>query len=490
MKIWSTLKGVLPLRKIDTNRVSLTSYYGKTFINRGRRKAADYGVWLTNSVMSKALDKEDNEITDLFTANVFDSKFNAPRAYTALSMSFSSFKCRKYTLVFDRSILEDKVGKDILNYASNTAEELIVIGYSNNSNLFMDKNNAIYELKDNKLEFLSTVENFLGLDGRLAPVEYAEMVVGGKDIPIGVVLAYYLGFSKLLKLLKVTPRIVEAGRRVNLEANEYSLTFSDETLIFNREDKLASLILGGFNEYHKSIRNFNTHSFDKKGVYLNLLEANKLTVRHIRELDLMNKLFVDPITKEILIEMKEPTTLQGLLVRACELLLKDYHPDEMDTKEMRIKAYERIPGAIYRQLVGAVRMHGSQIGKNNKKIELNPYAVWKHVTEDPTKIQTVEINPLQALKESEAVTFSGAGGRSSRSMVKHTRGYSRNSMGTISESTVDSTDVGINVFLSANPQFTSLRGISRDFNFEEQGTASLFSTSTNLAPISDRDDQQ
>jgi hypothetical protein len=186
--------------------------------------------------------------------------------------------------------------------------------------------------------------------------------------------------------------------------------------------------------------------------------------------------------------MKEPTTFNGLLVRACEMLLDDKHPEELDTKFMRIKGYERVPGAVYRQLVGAIRQHNAQLGKASKQIVLNPYAVWKYVTEDPTKVQICEQNPIQALKESEAVTFSGAGGRSSRSMVKHTRAYHRNSMGTISESTVDASDVGINIFTSANPQFSSLRGISREFDFEKQGATSLLSTSAMLAPGSDRDD--
>ncbi len=51
--------------------------------------------------MEKGLNKEDLEIKDLFTANVFDSTLSAPRAYTSLSMTFTSFKCRGFSLMFD-----------------------------------------------------------------------------------------------------------------------------------------------------------------------------------------------------------------------------------------------------------------------------------------------------------------------------------------------------------------------------------------------------
>lgn len=477
----------IPIRKIDYNRVSLTSYYGKTFINRARKKAKDYGVWLQNSVMEKGLNKEDLEIKDLFTANVFDSTLSAPRAYTSLSMTFTSFKCRGFSLMFDhKQVIKTIDPKIIKKYEKDGS---VVFGQKDNTLLLMDKNNSVYKIENDTLTPLSTIEDFLGINGANAPVEYAEAVIGAKDIPVGVILGYYLGFSKLLKLLKQNPVSVPAGKRVSLQANDYALVFSDETLIFSRDDKLASMIIGGFNEYHKTIRSFNLHSFDKRGVYVNLLESNKLGTRYVREMDLMQQMFVDPITKEILLDMKEPTTFNGLLVRACELLLDDKHPEEFDTKYMRIKGYERIPGAIYRQLVGAVRQHNGQLGKASKPIELHPYAIWKYITEDPTKVQMSEMNPIQALKETEAVTYSGTGGRSSRSMVKRTRAYHRSSMGTISESTVDSSDVGINIYLSANPQFTSVRGVSREFNFDKQGATSLLSTSAMLAPGSDKDDQ-
>ena len=436
--------------------------------------------------MAKGLDKSDTDITEIFTANVFDNTLQAPRAYTGLSMSFKSFKAKDYMMIFDHKVVESMADKATLTQYEKDGS--VLCGYKGNDWLVMDKNNAVYRVNKDGLEFISSIEDFLNIENRNAPVEYAEVVIGAKDIPIGVVLSYYIGFSKLLKLLNLNPVRVEAGKRVSLQPNEYSLVFSDETLIFSRDDRLASLIISGFLEYHKTIRAFNVHSFDKRGVYVNLLESNKLGARYVREMDLMQQMFVDPITKEILQEMKEPTTFNGLLVRACELLLDDKHPEELDTKYMRIKGYERIPGAIYRQLVGAIRQHNAQLGKASKQVTLNPYAVWKYVTEDPTKVQINEINPIQALKETEAVTFSGTGGRNSRSMVKSTRAYHRNSMGTISESTVDSSDVGINIYTSANPQFKSLRGLSRPFDFKEQGATSLLSTSAMLAPASDKDD--
>jgi hypothetical protein len=200
----------------------------------------------------------------------------------------------------------------------------------------------------------------------------------------------------------------------------------------------------------------------------------------------MYKMFIDPITLSILKEMKEPTTFRGLLLRSCELLLNDNYPDEMDPRFMRIKGYERFAGAVYVELIRALRVQRAKTKQNT--LTLNPYAVWMNVMQDPAKSHISELNPIQELKEIEAVTFTGEGGRSSRSMVQRTRVFHENDLGTISEATVDSGDVGINVFMSADPMLTSVRGVSKQFDLKKPDHTSLLSTSALCAVGSDRDD--
>jgi hypothetical protein len=69
----------------------------------------------------------------------------------------------------------------------------------------------------------------------------------------------------------------------------------------------------------------------------------------------MNQMFVDPITRDLLIEMKEPTDFRGLLIRSAQMLLNDQHPKEFDGAFMRIKGYERFAGAVYNELVETLR---------------------------------------------------------------------------------------------------------------------------------------
>lgn len=479
-------RGDLPIRKIAPTRVALTSYYGKAFVNRSKKRADDYGYWLQNRFMEKLHDAADTELSQVGLANVFDNALESPRTFSAMSMFVSSFACKGINFSFDHEVTKATYPEAVL--AKFETDGSLVVGQTSTGYVVMDKFSTLYLLNGDVLEPIGSLENFLGIDTSKSPMEFASLSVYGKDVPVGVILGLQMGFEKLMRLLKLEPRRVPAGTRAGITSDEYALVFSDETLVFPKDDRFASMVMAGFNDYEKALRLFSVYSFDKRGVYVNLLETAGLGARYVREIDLMHQMFIDPITKDLLIEMREPTTFQGLLLRSCEMLMNDAHPDELDPAYMRIKGYERLAGAVYTELVQAVRGHNGRMGKANAALEMNPYAVWKRVSEDPAKNQVSEINPIEALKEVEAVTFAGTGGRSKRSMTKHTRAFHQNDRGIISESTVDSSDVAVNVFTSADPHFTSLRGMGRPFVDGESGATSLLSTSALISPASDKDD--
>jgi hypothetical protein len=480
-------RGDNPIRKIGPDTVALTSYYGKTFVTRNNKKVNSYSQWLQNIIMSKGLDMQDRDITNLAPANVFDNHFKCPRVYSIIAMAFKAFTAKGFTCVFDHKRREVVFGeKNLKKYEVNGS---VMVGFSESGEfLIVDKNSTFYKAREGVLEVFGRIETLINASADSAPSEFCEIKVYGKQIPVGMFLAYRLGLTRLLELLKVNVRRVPVGTRATLTNDEYSIVFADETLIFFKDDLLASMILGGFNDYRKALRLYDVETMDKPDVYLNLLESNGINVRYLNEMDHMDAMFIDPITEGLLKQMGEPTNFGSLLVRAASLLLTDRHPDALDMRYMRIKGYERLAGAVYAELVQAVREHKGRRDKRFKPVELHPHAVWKRVVQDPSVSLVSEINPIKNLKEMEAVTFSGTGGRNSRSMTKQTRAYHPNDMGVISESTVDNSDVSINTYLSADPKFNSIRGTADPYVIGESGITSLISTTALVSVGSDRDD--
>lgn len=497
VKIWSTTDGVLPIRKIHAGRVALTSYYGKVFVDRCSRKVHNYGRWICDQIRSMGIDDTNPLVSNMIPGHVYHNDAKLPRLYTTLSMEFIEFTVQagetgSYHLYFDYNKRLETFGLSQDNVLEKDGG--VVCGTSSDGSIIVMKNDELlissFDSKAKTYSFspLPDLTHLLHLEDKNVPLDFAEVLVFGQPVPVGIVLAYYMGLSKLVKTLGIEPRIVPTGKRVHLQATEWAMYFEDETWVFNRSDKMASMVLGGWRDYIKASINYPVHEFNKKDVYLNLLESKQLGARYIREIDLLKQMFIDPITNRLLVKLQEPTSWIGLLTRACELLLIDEHPLEIDTKFMRIKGYERLAGAVYGELIRGLRIHNARGNKARHKLEHNPYAVSMAIAQDPSKEQVCETNPIQDLKEREAVTFSGTGGRSARTMSKRTRIYPESDKGTISESTVDSSDVGVNIFTSANPQFNCLEGISDPYEKGKTGNSSLLSTSALVSPASDQDD--
>jgi len=479
----------LPIRKISPKEVLLTSYFGKVKVLRSRKRQHDFGEWLADRVMNDAMTKRNPLITSVSMSDSFDSELKAPRAYTSLSMNYRFIDTPQWRLMFDQEEVLKAVDPAVTNAARSLGN--LVISYREDGGyLMLDSHGAVHEvLPDQPVKVLTSLEEFLGIPVHEAPIDFAEVKIYGKEIPVGLILSYYKGLSNLLNILGIQYRREQTGTRTTANLGEWALTFADERLVFSRDDKFACLVLGGFRDYQKILTLYSVYSFDQRGVYLNVLESAKLGVRYLREMGLMNDMFVDPITLEILKKMKEPQKFEGLLLRACELLLSDSHPKEIDPDFMRIRGNERFAGVIYTEIVASLRAHNAQIGKSGKRVEMHPFAIDKRISEDSSKMQCDELNPIQALKEIEAVTYTGEGGRSIRSMTKKTRGYHKNDRDLISEATVDSSMVAINVYTSANPKLEDLSGnAEKRVGTEKSTPGSMLSTSALLAPACDRDD--
>ena len=469
----------LPIRKIKPTIVGLTSYYGKTFVQRSEFSRNNVIDWLVRSI-NKIYFDENNTALKVFPGNVYNNYFKAPYIYNGLSEHYKSLTINELELIFDYKWYKSLklAGKDEISKAGG-----VIVGISK-------KGAPIVMMPDNLFyvngESIGSIYTLLGLDETSTPVDFASVKIFSKSIPISIVLGYLIGFTKLLSLITSDYVVIDGSRVKGIDVKGWSLKFKDRIYIFKKDDLLAQMLLGGFKAYEKLISKYTVDLFDQKEVYMNILEDQKLSSIYVKEIDNMNNLFIDPITKEVLEEMKMPVTFQGLLLESCEML-KDYNsPDFQDMNFMRIRGYERVAGAIYKELAHATRAYRTRNIRGRTQIELNPYAIWKNIDTDTSKKIIEDINPIQNMKEIESATYAGSGGRSKETMTRETRAFHQTDIGVISEATSDSSDAGINFYLTADPNFKSVRGI---VNQEaKKDNANILSTSALLAPGSDHDD--
>ena len=474
----------IPIRKVGPDEVALTSYYSKLFVTRTPRKRFNYSFWITNEIVACGIDTNATNIVNVKLNNSFSQAHLTPRAYSAISMRIASFESNGYTFYFDVTKLKENFG---IEYDKKA--KFIAVAKNNKGNiLYLDFYNQLFDGKN----IIGRIEEFIGLDVTKIPKEFAEFSLFGKEIPIVFILAYQLGLGNLLKTLNVNYKLVGKREQIDLEDMYDSLTFNDVKFVYETSNPQANLIINGLRRLASPNIKFNFYDFDKKHVYNDVLDKLGVPLRYLKEIPLMFDLWVDHITKEILEEMKEPTDLVLLLLRAVELLTNDEFPEVNDTTYMRDRGYERVSGIIFSEMVTAMRKYRAKPVNKKNVFELHPDAVWYSILQDQSVIITEESNPVHACKEQEIVVYRGAGGRSSLTMTAKDRKFHKNSIGVTSEATVDNSETGTVVYTSYNPNYTSVRGLSKPVDISKgvENPAQILSTTAMLNPSVENEDRK
>jgi len=474
----------IPVRRINATTVSLTSYYGKIFMQRSALAVHNYPQWLCNRVIALS-ESLDSPVTKIVLGRSVDPRYKVPHLFAVLAQRFKEIDIGEFVFIFNRKDLLERFGEE--TFAHYQRSKLTVCGVYQDQPLLMDDSGIVYSVQDEGLTNQGDFEALIQLDVAKAPIETAVLGIFRKAVPVGVILSYYYGLSGMIEQLNLQVRVANRGERYQLSKDERAVVFSDEVLIFNRTDRLGAMLLNGFTFFAKELTRYSRYDFDRKSVFLGLLTTNGMSVRWIREFDLLRELFIDPITSQELKRINAPQTFDRLLTFAVKMLLNDNHLRETSFREQRVRGYERISGAIYLELVRAVRTQKARGATNKTGLDIHPDAVWYNVMSDTSSIPVEECNPIHSIKDTEIITYGGNGGRTGRSMTKPTREMIADNVGMISDATVDNADTGYTGYLSADPLLTDLRGNTQAAT-EDTDPTHIVSTTALLAPAADRDD--
>ncbi len=478
----------LPIRKINDRQVALTSYYGKTFVNKDEKVVNNLSRWLGAKIRKEVMDDNSNIITKAISTNVFDPDVKVPRLYSALAQQFLRLETKDIVLYFDylnRDSLITKEGLDKLE-----KDGRVFVGYEKKTKypLFMNFKDQIEIYDGATYKLTQSFYQLVGIDVQDTPLEFTTINIFSKSIPVIMILGYLMGLDNILTYLKPEMKVLKATERYAPTDQEYVVKFKDIKYIFNRSEIKNTLLLAGLLEFDKLNKKTEAHLLNDKDIYYLYFKELGLNSIYIKETDLYNDLFIDPITHDVLVEMKEPTTFIGLLFRSVEMLVLDAHPASTDMDYMRIRSYERIPGIVYKEMVNSIRDYRNRSVTGKSPYSMNPFAVWRAIGQDAGVSVVSDINPIQNLKQQEGVTYSGTGGRSKDTIVAKDRVFNKSDIGVISEATADSSDAGANTYLSANPSLKNLRGMKGDYTLDKVGSAGVLSTSAANAVAATNDD--
>lgn len=475
-------RGDLPLRKISGTSVSLSTYYGKLFINKAVYKKDDEGFWFKKQL--EKMNAEDSNLRDLVTVEVDNVDLTLPNLYQKLSRYVKTFRYENTLYYFDYGTRETILnGLDI----SKLEKNMTFLGFKGKNPIFMDMSNRIHMYKDGGYVLLDSIYEHLKLIDKDPPIEYATIKVYKEQLPVSLLLAYYYGFNGMMKLLGIDYKLIGPRERVDSDDN-IILRFKNHKVVIKRDYGLNDMLIAGMRSLEKHTKLIDVETLNKRSTFNTLFTSLQLPILYVNEIKLMETMYVDPLSKQTLEVMKEPTTFKKLLIRSAELLTDDNYKHPNNVKGMYFKGYERIAGLMYKELITAIKMDKNKSHFSKSKITINPYSVLGKINEDSTVVLLEDLNPVSAIKQTEDTTYLGAGGRSEVTMVRRTRGVHESDIGIISESSKDAGSVGVTAHMTANPKIKTVRGLTGDVDLDEDGWTSLISTSAMMAPFATKDD--
>lgn len=448
----------VPICKISPTRVNLSSNYNKSIVERVQTVRNRFDVYI-----SKYL--EELKAADLITTGAgryLQKDQSLPFDYSAIAQRYQKIAFGECALFFQYphrlALATDPkaVEKEEVKYGT-------FIGVWGKAHLFMDGMNAIHKVEDGKLvQSWTSIINLLNdeFGQKVAPPsiisEYTNLVLLSGEYPLAIVLAYRYGLKAMFDMIGLEFVFYPKGTKPALGVDDISVKFANGTVVFSRYPLSRSLIASGLNWCDLS--SFTTDSLEVKSTFADIFEQKNISINYLIGIDNFFDFFVDPITLEVLKEMKEPTTPRDLLLKAS-LMLSDWTSDPSSViKNHRVRGQERYASFLYKEVITALA-NWRKVKNSKHGFSIKPDAVFNTIARDQTTAPADIVNPLHEAKDKLFFTFSGTQGRTQASFVTKDRVMARDGMGSISEAFPDSGMVGINGYLSTNASIANTRGM-------------------------------
>lgn len=466
----------IPIKKISKSEVTVSSFYGKLFFKRG----------LNQNSQSKRINKYLNNTHKMVIGGdykLYDTKL--PYLYSLIGRETSSFLHGDILFNFNYNA---RINSEVLALLKGKKPEdieknkYVILGNSHTTLYLIDYDDYIYSYKNNKYEKISTLKDFLQIPD--LPPEFIQTKIMGEKVPLILIMLQKLTLKEIFALVNVNPVEIKSIKEAR---DGWVLRFKDRILLFPEDNIEAMLLISGLTMF-KFIKDMNYTDFISLRVLDEILAKGAYQSRMIREFINLFNLFVDPLTRDVLEDINEPTTFLGLLRRTVELLKDDFVSDVNRIDGFIYKGHDRISGLVYNLLAKNIGAEVHNIGVRKTYNNIAPYEIVSMLATDSTTLAYADTNPIATLKQSENITILGKFGRTKETVTMKAREFHYTSAGIVSEATKESGNVGMDYYTSATPMVDNANGVLTEPKDGSFDYANIFSTSASLAPFSFTED--
>ena len=481
-----------PICKAKADRVTLNSNYNKLLVERNTNSAHDFMSWFKTS-MQKI---QAAGVKLMFIHGDCKYPIKAfPYEITELGSKYLRINFKDGFICFDIMNRGNSIPEKIRDAVIKKEKECGVwFGCRGDEQFYITVTGLVCarNIKTDEETFYGAFIDFLEyITGvQLNPmVEYAQLTVLSRVVPVIHVLGYKYGLSNMLKYCNTNYEIYDINARVERRTSDIVIKFKDKKLIIHRNPRVNALLFGGLCIYDFS--EILYEDMDNKDVYYEMLSQKKVSTNLIKGIDALFNLFIDPITRDVLREMREPTDLRDLLIRAVTMLTTTEHKHEASASNFRFRGVEQITGIVYNELAKAFAGYKNRSVGSSNKFSISAYAVSQRVVHHQLVENVSTINPINDIKQYSKFSNSGDGGRSNDTFMISDRQFTKDQLGIVSEASVDNGKVGLNASLPLNPVFSNARGMAlSDSDIDKLEPDNVLSITSLIMPGATNDDSK
>lgn len=431
----------LPIVKLEPDRVQITTNYNKHFVTRFGQKFSEKLDYL------KRLFTKHNLMNYKKQGSTFSYKYGnslknngnfiTTSEYNDISSYLYSLNVENYIFIFDQTFITDSLNPVKSNYDEKLSlkskfdkKVYFMIGYTKDkSKLILSniKDRLIYLFDGKNYESLNislssflisliynnTNEKVKGLTSSKAKTNtkltYSRIEINNKKVPLVILLSYELGLLNLLDRYHIEYNFDTRSRSIDLQDDIGKIKFKDGYLYFDSSKIRNTILLSGLLEMDCEEINFS--DMNEQEPYLDYFQAAFNSRNAAKGFHNTMTLLIDPITKEVLEELNQPTNVYDVLLYANTLLEDISFTEPSDVNNFRIRGAEQIPAMLYKVYADAFKHYkDSKHAKNPVKITVDPDILTKKLMELKTIENYSTLNPSMEAEKIGAASMRGLAG--------------------------------------------------------------------------------
>ena len=472
---------LLPIVKTKPDIVQITTNYNKLFVYRFGEKLSDGTEFIKKLLLqdlSKSIVKDSGFNYRRGNTSSKNKGFETSLEYTELSKNFSFIENKKISIVFNqKEIINIIASKGIKPYILN--ESIIPVGFIKEANelvyvntktgeIFAKDGKGVKKVNENLTYFI--IENILKTsltDDKMKEfyafspsktLAYTRARITGRTIPTVVILSYETGLQNVIERYGISYEFVKKDR-VAKEFGKKRLKFKDGYLIYSSLDLKSTLLLDGLTLIDTAEWNFEQmNTKDPYIEYFNDFHGSRNIGKGLHN---MLSLMVDPITKEVLEDLKLPTNIIDIMLYANTLLSTSNYKAMNDMSCYRLRGAEQVNAVLYKILADSFKTYKDTSNNGNPiKISVDPDILFKKLNSEKTVDEYSILNPSLEVDKASSVTYKGPSGINlDDAYTTELRAYSPSMYGIVSTPTPDSAKCGAVRQLAYDPKILNIRGM-------------------------------